>query len=257
MRFIIFILLTICFLTASGQKVKELKPVLGYLIDKNPEKEPGFLADMEKCSAIWEKLNAGTDTASLPQEQKVLLPLCIELEMKEGYWDILEQGCSWYCGGGGYEATASSGLGQQNENTYNAKNAYDLSYKTAWVEGAAGYGIGEYLLYRFPPQNPRVTKVIVVNGYVKSEQLWKENSRVKKLKMYINNKPYAILHLADSRQEQTFSFSPIGNSNRDNWEKLMKLPWWTMKFEIMEVYKGEKYADTAITEIYFDGIDHH
>lgn len=30
-----------------------------------------------------------------------------------------------------------------------------------------------------------------------------------------------------------------------------------MKFEIMEVYKGDKNEDTAITEIYFDGIDVH
>jgi len=30
-----------------------------------------------------------------------------------------------------------------------------------------------------------------------------------------------------------------------------------MKFEILEVYTGEKYADTAISEIYFDGIDVH
>ena len=30
-----------------------------------------------------------------------------------------------------------------------------------------------------------------------------------------------------------------------------------MKFEIVEVYKGEKYDDTALSEIYFDGMDVH
>ena len=30
-----------------------------------------------------------------------------------------------------------------------------------------------------------------------------------------------------------------------------------MKFEILEVYKGLKYDDTAISEIYFDGLDVH
>jgi len=30
-----------------------------------------------------------------------------------------------------------------------------------------------------------------------------------------------------------------------------------MKFEILEVFKGDKYDDTAISEIYFDGIDVH
>ena len=33
------------------------------------------------------------------------------------------------------------------------------------------------------------------------------------------------------------------------------MPPWTLKFEIMEVYKGKKYDDVAITEIYFDGLD--
>jgi hypothetical protein len=34
-------------------------------------------------------------------------------------------------------------------------------------------------------------------------------------------------------------------------------PAWSIKFEILEVYPGEKYQDAAITEIYFDGIDVH
>ncbi|MCR5456138.1 MAG: hypothetical protein K6F33_14235, partial [Bacteroidales bacterium] len=30
---------------------------------------------------------------------------------------------------------------------------------------------------------------------------------------------------------------------------------WTMRFEIVDVYKGDKWDDTAISEIYFDGLD--
>ncbi len=77
------------------------------------------------------------------------------------------------------------------------------------------------------------------------------------LKMYINNKPFAILNLQDVRNEQIFTFSPIGNANRDDWELLATKPAWTMKFEIMEVYKGARFEDCAISEIYFDGIDVH
>lgn len=36
-----------------------------------------------------------------------------------------------------------------------------------------------------------------------------------------------------------------------------KLIPWRLRFEIMEVYKGEKYDNTVITELYFDGIDVH
>jgi hypothetical protein len=92
---------------------------------------------------------------------------------------------------------------------------------------------------------------------VKSEKAWKENSRVKKLKMYIDNKPLAILNLYDTRKEQHFKFEPLGYSDREDWDKLKSKSWWTIKFEILEVYGGDKYDDTAITEIYFDGIDVH
>jgi hypothetical protein len=35
------------------------------------------------------------------------------------------------------------------------------------------------------------------------------------------------------------------------------MPDWTLKFEILDVYPGDKYSDTVITELFFDGIDVH
>lgn len=40
-------------------------------------------------------------------------------------------------------------------------------------------------------------------------------------------------------------------------KQLYAKPGWTLQFEIVAVYPGAKYEDTAITEIYFDGIDVH
>lgn len=34
-------------------------------------------------------------------------------------------------------------------------------------------------------------------------------------------------------------------------------PDWTLKFEILDIYKGLKYDDVVISEIYFDGLDVH
>jgi len=254
-KFKLSILLVIGTLTTSGQKVKEMFPTLGYLVDKSSEKEIEFISAQEKCEIIWQKISNEEDIKKLTPEEKQILDSCSE--DFETYWDILGSGCSWYCGGGQDTSSASSELKPFKGYKYLAKYSHDLSYKTAWVEGVPGYGIGEYLVYHFPPENPRITEIIVVNGYVKSEKLWRENSRVKKLKMYVNDKPFAFLNLVDSRQEQSFKFEPIGNSDRVNWDKLQLLPWWTLKFEILEVYKGDKYDDTAITEIYFDGIDVH
>ncbi len=57
------------------------------------------------------------------------------------------------------------------------------------------------------------------------------------------------LDLNDSRNIQEFNFDPLGR-NKDGTDLVLR-------FEILEVYKGTKYDDTAITEIYFDGIDVH
>lgn len=225
MKQLIFILILITFLTSFGQNTLEMHPELGLLVDKSEEGEKEFLRSYS--------------------------------EEYETYWDILGVGCSWYCGGGLDTLSASSELKSSNEVTYSSNNIHDLNYKTAWIEGVPGYGIGEYVTYHIPPQNPRITEIIIVNGYVKSEKTWKENSRVKKLKMYIDDKLFAILNLEDTRKEQHFKFEPLGYSDRENWDELIKKPWWTIKFEILEVYQGDKYEDTAITEIYFNGIDVH
>jgi hypothetical protein len=253
MRLICLILLSFAIET-FGQSIKNLKPTLGYLVDKSPEGETEFFRNQKECSDLWKKQNAGSNLTE--EEKKKLEENCME-DAPESYYDILGVGCSWYCGGGQDTQTASSELKQLKEINYFASNAHDLNYKTAWIEGAAGYGIGESLTYHFPPENPRITKIIVVNGYVKSKKTWTENSRVKTLKMYLNDKPFAILNLEDTRREQEFQFDPIGNGDRADWKKLKSLTPWTIKFEIVDIYKGDKFDDTAITEIYFDGIDVH
>lgn len=175
----------------------------------------------------------------------------------ESYWDVLMPGCSWYCGGLMERVTASSSLAQQGGFTYDANNAGDLNYKTAWVEGAKGPGIGEYLEYEFDPQSARVHEVKIANGYVKSEKAWKENARVKKLKLYHDGKVYAILNLKDERSEQVFTVGPFGFEYYDLDDDKKPTKSWTLRFEIMEVYPGTRFTDSAISEIHFMGYDGH
>ncbi|MDQ3278022.1 MAG: hypothetical protein M3Q06_06835 [Bacteroidota bacterium] len=170
-------------------------------------------------------------------------------ETIESVWDVIGRECSWYCGGGNYAVKASSFLPGTNNSDYGAKSANDLSYQTAWAEGKKDEGIGEYLEYLFENKSPRITQIIISNGYVKSAAAWKNNNRVKKLKLYINGKPYGILQLDDTRSDQVFEVGTLGRNK--NGKDLV------LRFEIAAVYKGDKYNDTAITEIYFDGIDVH
>ncbi len=206
--------------------------------------KPDLSAKREKdINRQNELLQKKTPTASEQKELNILLEKYGEVV--ENAWDIIDGGCSWYCGGGNYKIKASSSL----NDSYKAEFANDLSYKTAWVEGKKDEGIGEYLEYYFKNDSPRITEIIISNGYMKSEETWKNNNRVKKLKLYVNGVPFGILNLKDSRTDQYFSVGTLGH-NKNGTDLVLK-------FEILEVYKGSKYNDTAITEIYFDGIDVH
>jgi hypothetical protein len=68
--------------------------------------------------------------------------------------------------------------------------------------------------------------------------------------MYYNGKPLATLSLQDSRTLQTFNMGTLGYHDSTK-------PDWTLKFEILEVYPGTRYDDTAFAELYFDGINVH
>ena len=94
-----------------------------------------------------------------------------------------------------------------------------------------------------------ISRIYIFNGYVKSNKSFIENSRVKKLKMYVCGKEYAILNLEDTSSQQIFKILPI------RYEDLKQINTYNgelvIRFEIMEVYPGTKYKDTAITEILF------
>jgi hypothetical protein len=159
--------------------------------------------------------------------------------MDLGYYDII---------GFPFEFTGESSSNLESDSiAYSVENAIDLSYKTAWVEGVTGHGIGESLTIHFSTDHPEISKLVFVNGWVRSKELWNAFSRPKSLEMLVNGKPIAILNLANTRQEQTFSFEA-----RD-WMDF-KSNSWTIEFRILDVYMGDRYDKTAITEIYVGGL---
>nr|WP_319398765.1 hypothetical protein [uncultured Carboxylicivirga sp.] len=243
------ILLALLLVSQTGfSQIKNLYPTYVHPLDFSDKAK----AEWVIRDSLLEQIAKGKiDWDSLSQNEKTTLEK--HGEVYENIWDIIGEGCSWYCGGGPKDVTASSYLLSQGDNDYKPGNAHDLDYKSAWVEGVEGYGIGEYLIYTFEHNSPRITNVIVVNGYVKSSTAWKNNSRVKKLKMYIDDKPYAILNLRDQIGSQYFKVDTLGYGYSEEKGE----PDWTIKFEIEDVYKGDKYDDTVISEIYFDGVDVH
>ncbi len=89
-----------------------------------------------------------------------------------------------------------------------------------------------------------IGKIAIINGNAKTDELWKNNSRVKKLKLTIDNKIEYILELEDSKNLQLFELK------YENDSILKKI---NLKFEILEVYPGDKYEDTCLTSLYLVG----
>ena len=229
MRKIVLILLTsLLSLTTWGQ-VRHIRP-----------DSTSTLAYKSKAQfeALYDRVDSGDESALQVLECDVL------------YQELYSSACSWYCGGEILSVNASSHLAPIGNMTYEAGNAHDFDHERVWAEGVDGLGIGEYLEYEFPGNCPRITTVKILNGYVKNEMVWKDNARVKQLKMYYQGKPYAILDLEDTRNLQYFNVGVLGPYDAD-------APNWKLRFEILEVYEGEKYEDTVISELYFDGIDVH
>ena len=132
---------------------------------------------------------------------------------------------------------ASSTLAPQGKVKYLANNVCDDNPNTAWVEGNADYGIGEYIEFKEWGAMGDGT-ISILNGYQSSKASWENNSRVKKLKITVNGKDYCTLELSDVMGVQSFVLP-----NKRG----------IIRFTIMEVYPGLKWKDTAISGIFSCG----
>ena len=129
---------------------------------------------------------------------------------------------------------ASSTLASQGSNNYSVSNMNDFNPRTAWVEGRSDYGIGE----SFEIRGRAYSDYTILNGYQKSIKSWKDNSRVKTFKVYADNVPVCYLKLGNNMSYQNFDFDFDFN---------------VLRFEIAEVYKGNKWSDVAISGFYSVG----
>jgi hypothetical protein len=201
------------------------------------------VAGLLAATGAW----SGQESGELPVlRAKVLAP-----ETK----DDLEEwsgGCSLYCA---VEPSvrASSRLAEGGR-TYPAGQAHDFDLSTAWVEGKPGHGVGEYLEYTYDltkkPVQPglAVTTVHIFNGYRKSPQVWKANSRVKRFRLLVNGRPRAFIDLSDTATMQTVELKPVPLPGKARVH---------LRFEIAAVYPGRRHQDTAVTDLTFDGTGHH
>ncbi len=166
----------------------------------------------------------------------------------EDFYSAINGGCSLGCAFG-WDYKCSSVLPPQGSFNYLPINMSDGDVNTAWIEGKRDYGIGERITIYFDTdstvRNVPLKGIDIVNGYAKNSKVWQENSRVKSIKILHNDKFVFNLTLQDTIYPQGIFLNGqdyIYLSHGD-----------TVTLVITDVYKGEKYKDTAITEINLHG----
>jgi hypothetical protein len=168
-------------------------------------------------------------------------------------WSKPFKGCSWYCGGQIDIIKTSTKCETIDKENYVSQNISDSDYGTCWISNENDKS--KSIEFIFNKNSAKFTEIVIVNGNVKSSFLWNENSRAKKIKMFINEIFYRTLILEDSKDEQIFKFEPIGAKTYPNPKLRNKKKQWKIKLEVIEFYKG-KSENVAISEIYFDGDGH-
>ncbi len=132
---------------------------------------------------------------------------------------------------------ATSTLVQGNYD-YSVNNLIDQNKATTWSEGASDVGIGETVTFNF--ENKCTVKSInIVNGYCKSEDLYYKNARVKTLTVLFGDSEEQISVEDLYDQNQTIKFASEHVTNQ-------------IVLRIDEVYPGNKYSDTCVSEINFN-----
>ena len=139
--------------------------------------------------------------------------------------------------GGSASFCTSSELSPQSGNRYGALNLFDNDPRTAWVEGKGDDGIGEYLAIDFDDRRD-ARAINLLNGYTKSERLFFRNGRVRTLRVTGSNGARTDVTLRDD-----------GNWQRIELEGFEDVSW--LRLEVVSVYSGSHYTDTAISELRF------
>lgn len=142
----------------------------------------------------------------------------------------------------GVSVRTSSTLKNQGRTNYRSSNMLDPNEGTAWSEGVNGGGEGEWIEFTITEGYHIGASWQLSNGYTKSKTLWEENSRVKKLKVMVDDTVVGYVMLANVLGYQSFNIAPSWLREPPEFRKGTKI-----RFVIEEVYKGTRFDDTVIS----------
>lgn len=171
-------------------------------------------------------------------------PALIKAAVEEPVIEEAMSGCSLKCA---FRWTAE--LVNPQGKSQPLKALFDESAETAWVAGSDPKigGIGTKIRLAFPAKIPKeiegntpVYGLDLINGHWK-EDLWEQYGRVKKVRVYYNDKPLRDIAFADSRRWQRTLLPDKMVRSGDS-----------MTIEILEIYPGTRNG-LAISEIVLQG----
>ena len=147
------------------------------------------------------------------------------------------------------KGSASSELTESSGLVHNASRVGDRNYTTAWCEGVADDGIGQWVELRSPCNSETFRVIGVVPGYQKTSDTFFKNNRVRLAAFSVSiatSGASAVpvwsgtVEFSDAEQIQWFEFPAV--ECRDNSEAVVRL-------QVQSVYPGSKYRDTCVSEI--------
>jgi hypothetical protein len=138
------------------------------------------------------------------------------------------------------EISASSEL-KEGDIIYKADNLFSKHDLKPWSEGVPGDGIGQRIRIEFTQSLTfGLNGLFISNGYIDYNRpyLYEYNNRAKRIRIsYIGYDEYKDIELEDT---PNYQYIHIGLDYRPN------IVW----IEILEVYKGSKWNDTCINNIF-------
>lgn len=146
------------------------------------------------------------------------------------------------------QISASDKAEPSNGESFEAKNLFDGNMKSCWMSSWDGKNdIIEFVIDL--EENPNVhqailNEIVFVNGCRKDLTTWKNYSRIKRASLSINEKPYAEITFENTYKMQSIDVEKF---------KLEKTKRYRFRLKILEVYKGEKNDQLAISDIQLTG----
>ena len=157
--------------------------------------------------------------------------------------------------------TSSSSL-TEGSLVHGPKSTLDGSHQSTWCEGVSGHGEGEWIELQFPQSVP-IEAMYLSGGYFLDERRLTSNSRLKRIRIDLDDKAPIVVSFADPAVAPT-DWTPPSNQPDYTWiNAIQDNPGFIhlqsggqrLRITVLEVYPGGSYQDTCISEMRFVGVD--